>query len=96
MRQFVIVALHRFVDYIPLVVDMELVRGVCQGLAPALRQSFKFNEPNLVERCREYLQEPPDIKRDRLSLEQKLRRLARSTRFGSLNLKLCRSAGARP
>jgi GTP-binding protein EngB required for normal cell division len=72
------VALHRFVDYVPLVVDMELVRGVCQDLARALRQSFKFNEPNLVERCREYLQEPPDIKRDRNFLEQKQRRLARA------------------
>jgi len=72
------VALHRFVDYIPLIVDMELVRGVCQDLAPTLRQSFKFSEPNLVERCRDFLQEPPDVKRDREFLEQKLRRLARA------------------
>ncbi|KAH8996866.1 P-loop containing nucleoside triphosphate hydrolase protein [Lactarius akahatsu] len=72
------VALHRFVDYVPLVVDTELVRGVCQDLARVLRHSFKFNEPNLVERCREYLQEPPDVKGDREFLEQKLRRLARA------------------
>ncbi|KAH9024286.1 P-loop containing nucleoside triphosphate hydrolase protein [Lactarius hengduanensis] len=72
------VALHRFVDYVPLVVDTELVRGLCQDLARVLRQSFKFNEPNLVERCREYLQEPPDVKGDREFLEQKLRRLARA------------------
>ncbi|KAI9441569.1 P-loop containing nucleoside triphosphate hydrolase protein [Lactarius indigo] len=72
------VALHRFVDYVPLVVDTELVRGVCQDLGRVLRHSFKFNEPNLVERCREYLQEPPDVKRDREFLEQKLRRLARA------------------
>ncbi|KAH9007592.1 P-loop containing nucleoside triphosphate hydrolase protein [Lactarius deliciosus] len=72
------VALHRFVDYVPLVVDTELVRGVCQDLPRVLRQSFKFNEPNLVERCREYLQEPPDVKGDREFLEQKLRRLARA------------------
>lgn len=57
---------------------MELVRGLCEGLAPVLRQSFKFNEPNLVERCREYLQEPPDIKSEREFLEQKRRRLARA------------------
>ena len=57
---------------------MELVRGVCQDLAPALRRSFKFSEPNLVERCRDFLQEPPDVKRDREFLEQKLRRLTRA------------------
>lgn len=57
---------------------MELVRGVCRDLAPALRRSFKFSEPNLVERCRDFLQEPPDVKRDREFLEQKRRRLARA------------------
>ncbi|KAF8270217.1 P-loop containing nucleoside triphosphate hydrolase protein [Lactarius quietus] len=70
------VALHRFVDYVPLAVDTELVRGLCQDLAPALRQSFKFTQPNLVERCREFLQETPDTQRDREFLEQKLRRLS--------------------
>jgi hypothetical protein len=77
-RRFVIVALHRFVDYVPLVVDTELVRSVCEDLAPALRQSFKFSEPNLVERCRELLQEPPEVKKEREFLEQKLRRLSRA------------------
>ncbi|KAI0302309.1 P-loop containing nucleoside triphosphate hydrolase protein [Multifurca ochricompacta] len=69
------VALHRFVDYAPLVVDIELVRGVCQGLATVLRQSFKFSEPNVAERCREFLQEPLEIRREREQLSQKLRRL---------------------
>lgn len=72
------VALHRFVDYVPLVVDIELVRGVCRDLPATLRQSFKFNESNLVERCREFLQEPLDAKRERELLEQKLRRLERA------------------
>jgi hypothetical protein len=75
---FVIVALHRFVDYIPLVVDMELVRGVCQDLAPALRQSFKFSEPNLVERCREFCRNLLLSGEIASFLEQKLRRLARA------------------
>jgi len=77
-RLFVIVALHRFVDYVPLVVDTELVRGICQDLASVLRQSFKFSEPNVGERCREFLQEPLDVKKEREFLEQKLRRLARA------------------
>ena len=49
---------------------------MCQDLAPALRRSFKFSEPNPVERCHDFLQEPPDVRRDREFLEQKLRRLA--------------------
>jgi hypothetical protein len=77
-HRFVIVALHRFVDYIPLVVDTELVRSVCADLAPALRQSFKFSEPNLVERCRDLLQEPFEVRKEREFLEQKLRRLTRA------------------
>ncbi len=78
VRIFATVALHRFIDYVPLVVDTELVRGMCQDLTLALRQSFKFSEPNLVERCNEYLQEHPDVKNERESLEQKLRRLTRA------------------
>ena len=77
-RRSVTVALHRFVDYVPLVVDMELVRSVCKNLAPALRRSFKFSEPNLIERCRDLLQEPPEVKKERDFLEQKLRRLTRA------------------
>lgn len=77
-RRSVTVALHRFVDYVPLVVDMELVRSVCKNLAPALRRSFKFSEPNLIERCRVLLQEPPEVKKERDFLEQKLRRLTRA------------------
>ena len=57
---------------------MELVHSVCKSLAPALRRSFKFSEPNFVERCRDLLQEPHEVRKERELIEQKLRRLVRA------------------
>ncbi|KAI9508373.1 hypothetical protein F5148DRAFT_979877, partial [Russula earlei] len=74
------VALRRFVDYIPLVVDTELVRGVCQDLTVALRKSFRFSEPNAAERCGEFLREPVETQGEREELREKLRRLVPSRR----------------
>jgi len=72
------VALRRFVDYVPLAVDTELVRGVCQDLPATLRRSFRFSEPNAAERCSDFLQEPPERTIARQELKQKLHRLARA------------------
>jgi len=73
------VALHRFVDYVPLVVDTELVRGVCGDLAPVLRRSFRFSEPGAAERCSDFLQEPHEVKEEREHLKQRLHRLTLAT-----------------
>jgi len=73
------VALHRFVDYVPLIVDTELVQGVCQDLAKILRLSLRFSEPNASERCRDFLREPQQVQVDREHLRQKLLRLALAT-----------------
>jgi len=72
------VALRRFVDYVPLVVDTQLVRGVCRNLSATLRRSFRFSEPGAVERCRECLQEPVEVQAARQELRQKLHRLAKA------------------
>jgi len=69
------VSLHRFVDYVPLIVDTILVRGVCQDLAIILRQSFRFSEPGAAERCADFLREPDDVKVDREHLKMKMQRL---------------------
>jgi Dynamin GTPase effector domain len=66
------------VDYVPLIVDTELVQGVCQDLAKVLRRSLRLSEPNLTERCREFLREPDEVQEDRERLKQKLHRLARA------------------
>jgi hypothetical protein len=71
-----LVALHRFVDYVPLIVDTELVQGVCLGLATALRSSFRFNDPNSAERCSDFLRESVEVREKREYLKQRKRRLA--------------------
>lgn len=70
--------MDRFVDYVPLVIDTELVRGICQGLKPALRKGLRLNEPDAAERCSELLREPQDLQIEREQLQQKLRRLQRA------------------
>ncbi len=74
-----LVALHRFVDYVPLIVDMELVRGVCQDLITVLRKSFRFSDSGAAERCREFLRESDEVREKREHLKQRMRRLARAT-----------------
>ncbi|KAI0295245.1 P-loop containing nucleoside triphosphate hydrolase protein [Russula brevipes] len=69
------VSLHRFVDYVPLIVDTILVRGVCQDLAIILRQSFRFSEPGAAERCADFLREPDEVKVEREHLKMKMQRL---------------------
>jgi Dynamin GTPase effector domain len=73
-----IVALLRFVDYVPLVIDTVLVRGLCDDLATVLRRSFRFSEVNAAERCSYFLQESPEAKRMRDHLGQKHARLTRA------------------
>jgi hypothetical protein len=75
-----LVVLNRFVDYIPLIVDTELVQGTHQELADILRQSFKLSDPDAAERCSELLREPPEVQQEREHLKQKLDRLALATR----------------
>ncbi|KAF8504669.1 P-loop containing nucleoside triphosphate hydrolase protein [Russula emetica] len=70
------VALHRFVDYVPLIVDTELVQGVCQGLATILRKSFRFNDPGAAERCSAFLRESVEVRERREFLKQRKHRLA--------------------
>ncbi|KAI0262180.1 P-loop containing nucleoside triphosphate hydrolase protein [Gloeopeniophorella convolvens] len=72
------VALRRFTDYVPLAVDAKLVRGLGEGLASALRESFKLSEPGALERCREFLREPPKREAEREELRQKMDRLTRA------------------
>jgi Dynamin GTPase effector domain len=73
-----IVALRRFVDYVPLVIDKLLVRGSCEDLANILRKSFRFSEPSAAERCDGFLQEPLEVKNERDRLKQRSNRLARA------------------
>ena len=77
-RTELLVSLHRFVDYVPLIIDTELVRGICQGLTPTLRMSFRLSDPGSVERCRDFLREPQEVHGEREHLRQKLHRLTQA------------------
>jgi hypothetical protein len=73
-----IVALLRFADYVSLVIDTMLVRGLCDGLTNVLRQSFRFSEDNSAERCSHFLRESPEAEKMRDHLRQKQVRLTRA------------------
>ena len=81
-----LVALHRFVDYVPLIVDMELVQGIYRDLGTVLRKSFRFSDANAAERCSEFLRESDEVRERREYLRQRKRRLASAieelTEFG--------------
>ncbi len=74
-----LVALHRFVDYVPLIVDMELVRGVTQNLVTVLRKSFRFSDSGAAQHCRDFLRESVEVQEKREHLKQRMRRLAHAT-----------------
>ncbi len=63
-------------DYVPLIVDTELVQGLCEDLATILRRSFNFNDPGAAERCSDFLRESVEAREKREYLKQRKRRLA--------------------
>lgn len=71
------VAFKRFSDMVPLMIDQELLRGLDwnRGLNSALTKGLGITGPGSLEKAKEYLQEPPDVKSRRESLLKKLQRL---------------------
>ncbi|KAI0060571.1 hypothetical protein BV25DRAFT_945522 [Artomyces pyxidatus] len=70
-----VVAYRRFVDYVLIAVEDELVAGLERGISEALAQGFRFSDANVVERCQALLQESPNIAELRDSLLKKQKRL---------------------
>ena len=62
---------------VPLMIDQELLRGLDwdRGLNSALTKGLGITGPGSMEKAKEYLQEPPDVKSRRESLSKKLDRL---------------------
>ena len=58
-------------------IDQELLRGLDwdRGLHFVLTSGLEITGPNSLERAKEYLQEPPEIKNRRDSLKKRLERL---------------------
>ena len=76
------VAFKRFTDMIPMAIDQELLRGLDwgRGLYPALTKGLEITGPGSLDKAKEYLQEPPEVKNRRESLQKKRERLQSAKR----------------
>ena len=72
-----VVAYKRFADNVPMALDHELILGLDKerGLENALLVGLGVTGPDGHRRCKEYLQEPPQVIAQRERLQEKLRRL---------------------
>jgi hypothetical protein len=68
------VAFKRFVDYIPMIIDFELLKGFERTLDDALFKGMALGEDQARQRCTAFLKEDPAIIRRRESLHQDLER----------------------
>lgn len=71
------VAFRRFTDLVPMAIDQELLRGLDwdRGLHLALTGGLGITGPGSLDKAKEYLKEPPDVKNRRESLQKKRERL---------------------
>ena len=67
---------------VPMVIDQELLRGLDwdRGLHSALTKGLGITGPGSLDKAKEYLQEPPEMKSRRESLLKKLERLQSAKR----------------
>lgn len=69
------VAYKRFVDNIPLAIDVELVRGLERSVLKELYAKLGVNGEDGTRICRELAQESPQVSDKRTDLLKKLERL---------------------
>jgi len=76
------VAFKRFADMVPMTIDQELLRGLDwnRGLHSDLTKGLEITGPGSLDKAKEYLQEPPDVKSRRESLSKKCERLLSAKR----------------
>ena len=72
------VASRRFVDYVPMTVDQELLCGLSKGLVSAVKKEITFNRADIKDYCEELLREPSNVGIARKKLQEKLDRLRRA------------------
>lgn len=68
------VAFRRFIDNIPMIIDLELLKGFDRTLGKALFQGLGLGE-DIHSRCAEYLDEDPRVVRSRKLLQAHVERL---------------------
>lgn len=67
-------AFKRFVDYIPMIIDFQLLKGFDRTLDDALFKGMALGEDNIRQRCAAFLKEDPAVVRHREALQQDLER----------------------
>ncbi|KAF8805202.1 hypothetical protein BYT27DRAFT_7258310 [Phlegmacium glaucopus] len=80
VRAYFQVAYKRFVDNIPLAIDLELVRGLERGIHSSLYANIGVSGPDATSICQKLAEESPGIARDRADLLKKLERLENASR----------------
>lgn len=68
------VAYKRFIDYVPMIIDRNLLRQFDKELIFALTKGLALGEEGSSERCAALLQEDPDVEQERDSLRRTLQR----------------------
>lgn len=76
------VTFKRFTDLVPMAIDQELLRGLDwdRGLRLTLAQGLGVTGPGSLDKAKEYLQELPDVRSRRESLQKKRERLESAKR----------------
>jgi hypothetical protein len=69
------VAYKRFADNVPLAIDLELVRGLVQGIEPALYSGLGISGPDGRRICQDLVREHPGVSSRREELTKKWERL---------------------
>jgi hypothetical protein len=69
-----LVAYKRFIDYIPMIIDRNLLRGFAKTLNDALIKGLELGQDGSSERCAALLQEDPDLEQEREFLSRSLER----------------------
>ncbi|KAI0782967.1 P-loop containing nucleoside triphosphate hydrolase protein [Abortiporus biennis] len=77
VRAYFQVAYKRFADNVPMAIDHELILGLDRdrALENALRKGLGITGPDGYQRCKDFLQEPPNVVARRDELQKKLDRL---------------------
>ncbi|KAH9915501.1 P-loop containing nucleoside triphosphate hydrolase protein [Fomitopsis serialis] len=77
VRAYFQVAYKRYVDYVPMAVDRELILGLDMdgALESVLLKGLGITGPDGPRRCKEFLQEPPNVVTRRQELQKRWERL---------------------
>lgn len=78
IRFEITVAFKRFVDYLPMIIDLELLKNFSRTVQGALLAGLALGDSDAKERCEGLLEEDPDVRQKRDALLNKSKILQRA------------------